>query len=83
MTVANLGRSAGSAMLGYIKEHFSWNYTFLLALIVLLVLVLLTSLIQIKRQLKAVERLEQKALEKVELAMVPHIAPANISQLTH
>ncbi len=83
MTFANLGRSAGSATLGYVKENFSWHYTFLLALIVLMVLVLLTSFIQIKRQLKAVNRLELKSLEKVELPLVPDVASAKISQLTH
>lgn len=83
MTVANLGRTAGSGVFGYVKEHLSWHHTFLLLIAVLMVLIVLTGFIQIKRQLKAIDNLEQKALEKAQLAMVPDVASANISQLTH
>jgi len=70
MTVGNLGRSAGSGAVGYVKEAFSWHYTFLVILLALGLLIALVGFLRISRQRTALERLEQKELEKMAKPMV-------------
>jgi PAT family beta-lactamase induction signal transducer AmpG len=81
MTVANLGRSAGSAAVGYVKESFSWHYTFLVLLGALGLTIALVGFLRISRQLKALERLEQKELDKIAEAMVEVDSSVNIPEV--
>jgi PAT family beta-lactamase induction signal transducer AmpG len=70
MTVANLGRSAGSGAVGYVKEAFSWHYTFLVLLAALGLLIALVGFLRISRQRSALEKLEQKELDKMAQTMI-------------
>lgn len=64
MTISNLGRSAGAASVGYVREILNWHYTFAVVLLVLIVAILLVGFIRIRQQLTAIDRLETAALEK-------------------
>lgn len=69
MTLSNLGRSAGSGSAGYAKEYLNWYYTFSIVLLALLVSILLIGWIRISRQLIAIDRLEQTAMDGVQPAL--------------
>lgn len=77
MTLSNLGRSLGSATAGRAKDQFDWDITFAIVLVVLALMALLVGMLKIKRQLKAIKKLEEKALAEtipqldVELALDP------------
>jgi sugar phosphate permease len=66
MTISNLGRSVGAASAGFVREYLNWYYTFAVVLVVLIVAILLIGFIRIQKQLKAIDRLEREALEKIE-----------------
>jgi PAT family beta-lactamase induction signal transducer AmpG len=66
MTLSNIGRTAGSGTAGYAKEYFSWYYTFSIVIVALIVSILLVSLLRLNKQLKTIDRLEQKALEGLQ-----------------
>jgi len=69
MTLSNLGRTTGSGAAGYAKEYFSWYYTFSIVLIALIVVILLVNLLQLSKQLRTIDRLEQKTLEGLQPAI--------------
>lgn len=81
MTVANLGRSIGSGAVGYVKEALSWHYTFLVLLLILASMIALVGFLRISRQRIALERLEQKELDKMAKPMVEVDLSVKISEV--
>jgi PAT family beta-lactamase induction signal transducer AmpG len=73
MTISNLGRSLGSVAAGYAKEYFNWDYTFTISILVLITAILLVGMLRIKRQLAALVRLEEKALEEIQPVVAVNI----------
>lgn len=62
MTLSNLGRSIGAAAAGAAIDRFNWDLTFSIVLVVLALTMVLVGMLQIRRQLKAIKKLEEKAL---------------------
>lgn len=69
MTIANLGRSGGSASAGYAKEYLNWYSTFSIVLAALIIVIILIAFIRIGRQLMTIDRLEEKSLDKAKPAL--------------
>jgi len=58
MTISNLGRIAGAALIGPIKDHFSWQYTLLSFGIMIALAWVVIQFLNITRQMKRVAELE-------------------------
>ena len=66
MTIANLGRSAGAALLGPMRENYSWEYLILAMAGFALAMGILVQLLRPKSHLLRLDVLEANYLEKVK-----------------
>ena len=64
MTIANLGRIALAALIGPIRANFSWKITFLGFAIMIGFAWVLIQYLNINKQVKEVEKLENSDIEK-------------------
>lgn len=69
MTVANLGRIALAALIGPIKEYFSWEITLFAFAVMIAFAWFLLQFLNIKKQVEGVAVLENKDIEKHERAL--------------
>jgi PAT family beta-lactamase induction signal transducer AmpG len=58
MAIFNLGQTAGSALIGPLRNYFSWNYTILSFSGVAIVALVIIQIINLKKHLKQIEDLE-------------------------
>jgi MFS transporter, PAT family, beta-lactamase induction signal transducer AmpG len=63
MTVSNVGRSVGAALLGPLKMYFSWDYIFLVVAALSLGSLLFVVILRMKKHLVSVAELESRHLE--------------------
>jgi PAT family beta-lactamase induction signal transducer AmpG len=75
MALSNLGRSIGAVAAGTTKDLFDWDLTFAVVLVVLAIMALLVGMLQIRRQLKSIQKLEEKVLAKTLPKFKPSLSP--------
>ena len=63
MTLANLGMSAGAALLGFLRSHFGWQIIFLVFTLMVIVVAALLQFLKIKTHLQQVDVLEKNYIE--------------------
>jgi PAT family beta-lactamase induction signal transducer AmpG len=63
MTLANVGMSAGAALLGFIRSHFSWQIIFLIFTVMVIVVAVLIQFLKIITHLQQVDVLEKNYIE--------------------
>ena len=64
MTLYNLGNAAGAAVIGPLRNHFSWQYTILAFSIMAIIPLLLLRFMKVNIQLQQVDHLENRYLQK-------------------
>jgi MFS transporter, PAT family, beta-lactamase induction signal transducer AmpG len=63
MTVANLGLSAGAALLGFLRTHFGWQIIFLVFTVMVFGVAVLLQFLKVNTHLQQVDVLEKNYLE--------------------
>jgi PAT family beta-lactamase induction signal transducer AmpG len=63
MTVANLGLSAGAALLGFLRSYFGWQITFLVFTAMVVGVVVLLQFLKMNTHLQQVDVLEKNYIE--------------------
>ena len=63
MTLANLGMSAGAALLGFIRSHFGWQIIFFIFTLMVVAVAVLLQFLKIKTHLQQVDGLEKNYLQ--------------------
>ena len=69
MTVANLGRIALAALIGPIKQYFSWEFTLFAFAVMIGFAWFLLQFLNINKQVESVEKLEKTDFNKQNLAL--------------
>jgi PAT family beta-lactamase induction signal transducer AmpG len=69
MTISNLGRIALAALIGPIKENFSWQITLVAFAVMIAIVLVLLQLLNIHRHVQKVDELEKRDAEGLVLAM--------------
>jgi PAT family beta-lactamase induction signal transducer AmpG len=67
MAISNAGMTSGSAIAGSIRENFSWNYVFVAFAMAAGLACLLIAFIGFQSHQSAIENLESKEMELVEV----------------
>ncbi len=69
MTIGAVGSMVGATLIGPMKERFSWEITFGLFAVLLVVACVIVGLLNIKRHVKQIAELKKEEIEREELVM--------------
>jgi PAT family beta-lactamase induction signal transducer AmpG len=73
MAISNLGRAAGASLLGPLRNIFPWEYVIFVFAGFAFGMLILIQLLQTKKHLKDIEKLESDHLEKIKPIVLPAV----------